>query len=111
MKHKYESMLEYFFSKLKVEQQLKLYIDTLKVQYDESEAERTSLLESSKKMIKELKKENEKLYLYLREKRQSHSKNKVKDHSVKHKTENVEDISEYCSNTKKKIDFSVPFKV
>ena len=59
-------MQEYFFHEFQVEQQLKLYIDTLKAQYDESEAEKESLLGNSKKMIKELKKENEKLTHYLR---------------------------------------------
>lgn len=58
-----------------MEQQLKLYIDTLKVQYDESEAERIELLENSKRMIKQLKKENEKMFQQIR---QGHDRSKIK---------------------------------
>lgn len=50
---------------MKIENQLKLYADSLKVQLEELEREKVDLLENTKTYIKQLKKTNESLFIEL----------------------------------------------
>lgn len=94
---------------------MKLYIDTIKIQYDESETERLELLDNSKRMIKQLKKENEKLFQQIQELSKDKTKAKLKkehdhhDSITKTRLHTIGDIDNTSSNPKKKIGF--PYKV
>jgi gentisate 1,2-dioxygenase len=56
-----------------VEQQFKLYTETLKTQLEELDREKMELLENSKDCIKQLKKTNESLFAQLQVRQPSHA--------------------------------------